>query len=173
MTADRKGPVLCELCRRNPARIHIEKLEKGRDKRVFRFCENCAAKCGIVIPDRFLSSSQKPTPEDPITKMGYAEEDDILNMLSQQLEIPLVDLAQLEVDRKVVALLPKELAKRYRCLCIRIERKDVVVVFADPFDVRAIDEVKDFLGSRGYEVRPAIAREKDIENAVDEYYGLE
>jgi hypothetical protein len=173
MIAEREGPVLCEACRKNPAGIHIDKLEKGKGRRTFHFCENCAAKRGIVIPDHFLSKEEKGASDDLTMKMGSVEEDEILEVLSRQLEMPLVDLAELEVDRNVVLLLPRDLSERYRCLGVRIEGRDVVVVFGDPFDVRARDEVTDHLRLKGYEVRPAIAREKDIDAAIEKYYGVQ
>ncbi len=166
-----EGPVLCEVCRKRPARIHIEKLEKGKDKRIFRFCENCAAKCGVVIPDRFLSPHQGAAQDGPIIRMGYAEEDDILEVLSRQLEMPIIDLREVDIDPTTPALLSRSIARRFRCVPVRVEQEVVVVVFADPFDVQAMDEVKAFLESKGYGMCPAIAREEDVEACIGKFYG--
>src|SRR5262249_2398430 len=74
-----------------------------------------------------------------LTDLGFMDEDRLLNFLSQQLQIPFVDLAHYSFDKVAVQLLPETYARRFRCVVLKDQGADVLVGFADPIDIFAYD----------------------------------
>ncbi|MBI3008896.1 MAG: Flp pilus assembly complex ATPase component TadA [Candidatus Omnitrophica bacterium] len=99
---------------------------------------------------------------------GYVGEKDLLAALSQGLNIPAVNLAKLRVDPSIVKMVPKELAKHYNIIPISRIGNTLTVAMADPLNIFAMDDVK---AITGMEIGPIIATQKDITQAIDQYYG--
>jgi type IV pilus assembly protein PilB len=138
---------------------------------------NLLEEAGLVDPDHLrqavrIAEEEGQPLKDTIVKMGYVEEDDILQVLSRQLGMPLVDVSRYRIEQPVVAMLEKDVAARFRALPLAVdeENKEVTIALADPFDVRALDDVTLILEGKGYKVRPVIAREEEIDAAIQRYY---
>jgi len=138
---------------------------------------NILEEAGLVDPDHLKRAVQVSEEEgqplkDTIVKMGLAEEEDILQVLSVQLDMPLVNLNDYRIEQSTISVLDKDVAARFRALPIAVdeENREVTVALADPFDVRALDDLTLILEGKGYRVRPVIGREEDIDAAIQRYY---
>ena len=56
-----------------------------------------------------------------LTDLGYADEDELLSLLSKQLKIPFVDLKQFNFDIGLVRRLPEIMARRFRAIVLQEE----------------------------------------------------
>ena len=110
--------------------------------------------------------------KDTIVKMGYVEEDDILQVLSRQLDMEMISLADREFPPEVIRLIDKDVAARFGVMPVELneETREVVIALSDPFDVQALDDVTLILQHAGYRAVPKIAREEEIRNAIQRYY---
>jgi MSHA biogenesis protein MshE len=99
--------------------------------------------------------------------MGAVTEEKILQLLSDQLKVPLVDLRQYQLDPKVVQQLPEQLARRFRALVLQQGAADFTVAMADPTDLFSYDELSRLLRRP---IKIVLAREKDILDAIDLVY---
>lgn len=99
--------------------------------------------------------------------LGYVSENDMLELLSRQLSIPLIDLRSYRFDPVLVRKLPETLARRFRSIVLREEGSAYVVGMADPTDLFAYDEMARVLGR---EVRLALVREDDVLRTFDTVY---
>ena len=99
--------------------------------------------------------------------LGYVSENDMLELLSRQLSIPLIDLRSYRFDPALVRKLPETLARRFRSIVLREEGNAFVVGMADPTDLFAYDEMARVLGR---EVRLALVREDDVLRTFDTVY---
>ncbi|RZA04741.1 MAG: hypothetical protein EOO68_07790, partial [Moraxellaceae bacterium] len=54
-----------------------------------------------------------------LVDLGYVDENELLNLLSAQLEIPFVQLKQFRFDKNLVQTLPETSARRYRVMVLR------------------------------------------------------
>ena len=72
---------------------------------------------------------------------GFISEDRFLDFLSQQLEIPYVDLARYEVRKATAELLPETYARRYRAIVLEVKNGTATVGMADPTNIFAMDEI--------------------------------
>ncbi len=103
-----------------------------------------------------------------LIERGYVGEKDLLAALSQGLNIPAVNLAKLKVDSSVVKMVPKEIARHYHIIPISKIGNTLTVAMADPLNIFAMDDIK---AITGMEIGPIIATQKDIAQAIDQYYG--
>lgn len=99
--------------------------------------------------------------------IGAIDETELHRCLSDYLEIPYVDLAQLTLDPKVVHLLPEAQARRYRALVLKDDARGLLVGMADPTDVFAIDE---FSRQLAKPVRLALVKEEALLRTIDIVY---
>ncbi len=100
--------------------------------------------------------------------LGFVRENDILQLLSRQLSIPLVDLRSYRFEPALVRKLPETLARRFRSIVLKEEAGGYLVGMADPTDLFAYDELARALGGR--EIRLALVREDDVLRTFDTVY---
>lgn len=99
--------------------------------------------------------------------MGIVMENRLLEFLSRQLQIPLLNLHQYKIDPDAVRLLPEALARRFRALVLSHSGGEAVVGMADPTDLAAYDEIARTLKTP---VQMALVRETDLLEVLDQLY---
>ena len=102
-----------------------------------------------------------------LIELGFIDEQRLLDFLSQQLQIPFVDLTSYPLKPDQVKSLSESIARRYRVIVLEVREKDVLVGMADPTDLFAYDELGHALKKR---VRQAVVRESDLLEALDRMY---
>ena len=104
-----------------------------------------------------------------LIQLGYIDEVKLLHFLSQQLNIPYLDLSHVAIDPEAVTLIPEVHARRFRALAINVDSQNVVtVVMSDPADLQAIDFITNILVPR--DITLAIAREDQLLQYFDQLY---
>lgn len=102
--------------------------------------------------------------------LGYVREEDILEVLEKQLDIPVIDLAYYYIDPKITALIPENIARKYDLIPIDIIDGELLVVMSDPLNIFAIDDVKLITGMK---VKTALSARSVIIRAINKYYTKE
>lgn len=102
-----------------------------------------------------------------LIELGYVDEDQFLSFLSQQLQIPFVDLKRYNFDVTLIHRLPESYARRYRAIVLSDEGAQLVVGMADPMDIFAFDELERILEQP---VQQAVVRESELLNTLDLVY---
>ena len=95
-------------------------------------------------------------------------EDQLLKFLSQQLNLPFLDVSRRPIAPEVVNLLPEVQARRYRALVVEDRGDSVMVAMSDPADLQAIDNLEVLLAPRRLDI--AVAPEQQLLNAFDNLY---
>ena len=96
--------------------------------------------------------------------LGIVREAELVAALARQLGMTFVDLADYQVDPTAAALLPEQVARRYRALPIGYQDDGrLLVAMADPANLFALDDIRTITGM---EVQPVVATAGDIEAAV-------
>ena len=98
---------------------------------------------------------------------GYIQEDDMLQVLSQQLKIPFVDLLHFKFKTEVVKLIPEIQARRFRAIALSQDNSGILVGMADPTNIFAYDELSRLLQQN---IKLAVVREADLLRTVDTVY---
>jgi type IV pilus assembly protein PilB len=102
--------------------------------------------------------------------MGFVREEDIARVLAEQLHVPCVDLFDPPIPPAVLKTIKPDIAKKYTIIPARKEGDAVLVAIADPLDIKSLDEIR-FI--TGLSLRPALASEADIKDAIRKYYDHE
>ncbi|MFA0697417.1 MSHA biogenesis protein MshE, partial [Vibrio sp. 10N.222.49.C9] len=97
---------------------------------------------------------------DSLIQLGFITEKQLLEFLSQQLSLPLIDLNLAQVDIEAVQLLPEVHARRLRALVIDRNGHTVRVAMSDPADLFAQESVMRLLSN--YDVELVIAAERQL-----------
>ena len=116
-------------------------------------------------------AEQKRTGEELgkiLVKRRLIDEDVLTQILSEDLGIPPINLSRLEIDPKVIKIMPRALVEKYHIIPISLMADRLTLVMANPLDVFVIDNVKTLTG---YTINPIIGRKKEIEEAIKKYYG--
>ncbi|PYT07893.1 MAG: type IV-A pilus assembly ATPase PilB [Acidobacteria bacterium] len=103
-----------------------------------------------------------------LVKLGFVNEDDITQLLSEQYGVPSINLRHFEIDEQVTKLVPAEVAQKYLIMPVNRTGATLTIAMVDPTNVFAMDDIK-FM--TGYNVEPVVASEIAIREAIDHYYG--
>jgi len=102
-----------------------------------------------------------------LVENGFVDEDRLLVLLSEQLDIPYVDLSRFELDPELVGRLPETHARRYRALVLKATPSGLLVGMGDPTDIFAFDELVRILKTS---IQIACVKESDLLRNVDRLY---
>jgi len=105
-----------------------------------------------------------------LVDMGYIDEKTLYKGLEYLFRAPYVDLSAIVIDKEAIMSISESLAKKHNLIPIKKEDKVLTVVMSDPLNFYAIDDVK---SATGMEISVSISPRKDINNAIDRYYGSE
>ena len=130
---------------------------------------------GVIAEQQLMQAlaEQKKTGHklgNTLVELGFVQEQKLLEFLSQQLQIPLIDLAHIQLDPIVVQGLAETVARRYRVILLENRERDVLVGMADPTDLFAFDELGRILKKR---IRQAVVKESELLQALDTLYRKE
>ena len=91
-----------------------------------------------------------------LTKKGLISEDDLAAFLSQEFDLPLVDLTNYLIDPEIIDLTPEGLARKDLLFPILRIGKDLTVAMVDPSNVFGIVELH---MKTGFSIEPVLATE--------------
>ncbi|MFO7957581.1 MAG: ATPase, T2SS/T4P/T4SS family [Candidatus Brocadiia bacterium] len=104
-----------------------------------------------------------------LVKFGYVTEEDVLECLGDQFDVPVVDLGEVRPDVEAVDAVPRSTAVMHKILPLKKGPSSLTVAIGD-LDLCAMDNLKFILN---VDVKPVLAPEDEIEEAIERYYGGE
>ena len=105
-------------------------------------------------------------------KLKLLTEGQLAKFIGGKIHIPYVNIRNYTIDRKVLELIPEEIARKH--LIIPLFRIEDVLTIAmdDPSDIFAVDEVELLLSKSKFSVEALIALIESIRDAIDQWYGV-
>lgn len=107
--------------------------------------------------------------ETVLERLGFVSPRDVLDLMGRTYNAPLVDFADAWVDSRTARRIPEELARAHKVLPIEARNGTLVLAMVDVNDIVAIDKVREITGCH---VEPRIADEVELQDVMDEVYGL-
>jgi hypothetical protein len=77
-----------------------------------------------------------------ILKKKLLNEKQVLKFLEEEMGIPHVSLSSYLIDQKTIEILPPMVTKKYNIIPLFLVEKTLSLAMVDPFDIKAIDEVR-------------------------------
>ena len=102
-----------------------------------------------------------------LTDLGYVSEQAFHEALARHLQIPFVDVRQLQLVPATVRLLAEVHARRFRALVLQADSRGLLVGMADPTDLFAYDELAARLKQP---LRLALVKDADLMQVMDAVY---
>ncbi|MCL1078241.1 type II/IV secretion system protein [Parashewanella spongiae] len=103
-----------------------------------------------------------------LISLNYISETQLLTFLSQQLNLPFIDISRRPISAEVVNLLPEVQARRFRALVIEDMGDKVRVAMSDPADLQALDALEALLAPKAISL--AVVPEQQLLTAFDNLY---
>ncbi len=100
-------------------------------------------------------------------RMGFVTDPQVTEALAEQHGMPVVNLAETNIPPKVLELVPETMASVYKVVPISNKDGVLTVAMADPGNVAALDDLRNFLG---VDVRGAVSSLQDVEAAILRVY---
>ena len=128
---------------------------------------------GYLTEDQLwdVLENQKQSPGEVIgqvaVRMGLVTAAQVTEGLAEQWGMPVINLAETNVPSKVLELVPQTMAELYKIMPISLKNDVLTVAMADPQNVGALDDLRNFLG---YDVRGAVSSLDEVEQAIQRYY---
>jgi MSHA biogenesis protein MshE len=102
-----------------------------------------------------------------LVESRYVKEDDFLNILSEQLDIPYINIKECSLSPSVVKELPEFYARNFRAIVLKREIDFDLVGMVDPLDLIAVDEIERILKKK---TKQALIKEDDLLGILDNMY---
>jgi type IV pilus assembly protein PilB len=94
-------------------------------------------------------------------------EEDVMDFLSMQLEIPTLNLRGMQFSAEVLKLLPRKFVEQHKVFPVASIGKLVTIATSDPFKLRTYDDIKHLTGCA---VNLVLATPSKIVAAISDYY---
>ncbi len=129
---------------------------------------------GLITHDQLEEAgAARTSPSERIDQVlirqGLVRERDVLEVLSEQLMIPVVELRDEDIDRELLKLIPSRLVHKYGLMPIMRNGRGVRVATSDPYNMYALDEVRTCINMP---VEPVLAPRADIHKMIKAFYGV-
>lgn len=106
-----------------------------------------------------------------LVDLGFTTDIDISKALQRQLGLEMINLAEVQIDEKIVNLVDESLLRKHSVVPFEFSRNNGNVLrlaMVDPMDFIAIDDISIVTN---YQIEPVVTTLRDISLAIDKYYG--
>lgn len=117
-----------------------------------------------------LQKETKQRLGDVLIQNGFITEAQLIDALRVQLGVDFVDLTAISIPVELAQYVPRNIAKKYCVVPVKLVRNSLYLAMSDPLDFVAQDEVKTASRKR---IIPMIATRKAVEQAISRLYGNE
>ena len=118
-----------------------------------------------------ILEEQKQSPGTVIgqvaVRMGLVTQAQVTEALAEQWGMPIINLEETNIQPNVLEIVPQTMAEMYHVMPISLKNGVLTVAMADPQNIGALDDLKNFLG---HEIRGAVSSGPDVEAAIARYY---
>ncbi len=106
-----------------------------------------------------------------LIRMGVVSRDQVLTAIGDQFHMPVVDLATVAVETKVLESLPAKLVYKQNCVPIARDERGgkLTVATSDPFELSVLDELRLLTGCS---IELVLADEDDLHKFIRANYGV-
>ena len=77
-----------------------------------------------------------------LVRQGALTESELTHFLSRQYGVPAVNLGEFDVDPDVIALVPREMARKHQVIPMSRADNVLIVAMSDPSNIVALDDLK-------------------------------
>lgn len=106
-----------------------------------------------------------------LVRMGFLDEDTLIQTLAAQLKLPVVKLAGKRVNRELLERVPRDMAEKHRCIPLLLNdeggQKVLYLAMEDPCDLDVLDQIGFRLDVK---VKPVLVAPSELSEAIERHY---
>ena len=106
---------------------------------------------------------------ETILNMGFTKEEQLFSILAEQLKVDYISIENIKINQDIVSKVPAKFACHFKIMPVSVEGGSITIAMSDPLDIHLLDDMKLLLNM---DVKPALASESDILEAIKRYYGI-
>lgn len=115
------------------------------------------------------AKSKNETLSNTLIKLGFVAEEELLSFIGDKMRIPYVNIRSYTIDRKVLDLVPKRIARRYKIIPLFKIEDVLTIAMCNPLDIISIGDISKVARCR---VDAVMASSDSIKVAIDQWYGI-
>ena len=101
--------------------------------------------------------------------MGLINDEQLVQALAEQMNMPVIGLADIVIQPEVLQYVTEPMAQLYRIVPVSFDDNTLTIAMCDPQKLSIIDELRSFLGMN---IEAMVATERDVLKALDRYYAV-
>ncbi len=102
-----------------------------------------------------------------LVKLGFLDENKLVNTLSEQYGLPIVNLEEHQIEPEVANLVPHALAQKHHLIPLNVNGSTLTIAMVDPSNILALNDIK-FI--TGYDVQVVLSGESDLKVHLEKLY---
>ena len=129
---------------------------------------------GLITQEQLeQAASQRVSPSERLDQVliraGLVRERDVLQVFSEQLSIPVMELDEADVDRELLKIVPSRLVHKYALMPLSRNGKGLRVATSDPYNMYALDELRTCINMP---IEPVLSTSTEIHKLIKTFYGV-
>jgi len=121
------------------------------------------------IEKALSESAQQQSLPTYVIENGILSEEQVAQALSDHHRIPYISISDYEIEREILDAVDEETARKYQIIPLDWADNQLTVAVTDPDNIHQLDEIK--IRTKAKEVQTVISLPREIEAAIDKYYG--
>lgn len=105
-----------------------------------------------------------------LTRQGIVNEQQIIDLLSQQLNIQKYHPDNFPLDISLAHYIPIEIAQKYQVAPLKKKGRLLTIAIVDPLDINTLDSIEVLANA---EVEPVICSEREVNQIINSLYGMQ
>ena len=105
-----------------------------------------------------------------VIRQGIVQEKQIIDLLSEQLNIKKYHMNDFPLDLELVRYIPIEIAQKNQVVPLKIKGNLLMVAIVDPLEITTLDSIEKL---NNMEVEPVICSEAEINQLINSMYGVQ
>ena len=81
---------------------------------------------------------------EALISLNFLTQEELISLISNKLEIPLIDLGSYVFESEVINLVSEQTARRYKLIPLFKVQDTLTVAMADPMNIFALDHIADY-----------------------------
>lgn len=129
-------------------------------------------KTGLMTPEQLAQAQEAQKAAGgfigtQIVKLGFISEADLVQVVSQQYGVQIVQLQEYSIDDSILQLIPHTLAIKHGVLPLVRKDSTLTVAMMDPSNIVALNDIK-FI--TGLDIQVVVATESDLKQSHEKFY---
>jgi general secretion pathway protein E/type IV pilus assembly protein PilB len=131
--------------------------------------KGCFTEADLPRVEEAIGSSGGRPPHDVILEKGFAKEPELLQALSEEFGLELVDLTDRAIPEDVLQSIPPKVVHRRQLVPLEKSGNNLTVATGNPYDLYSLDELHTLTG---FHIHPVLASNREIQRLIKAHFGV-